>query len=238
MWYNNAMSKQNPLPFSSHSVVLTVVGLSFLVGTFVLPMGGLRAISGSQGDGRPSSARAYHAVWREQRRHYSLAMEECRDRRQQGQAVDCAAIKINDPQTFQPFLQESVANTTSSSGGAGHAAAPELTVDVLSEKDRAQLRRYQRAGTCSRTLKDYLPGFYELCERVTTEMQLPPLGRGRSEPAAQQKIPNMSKINPRRHMTTANDIAEANKRPVPASRISTRLSRTYSTHSSVPSVQE
>ncbi len=200
-------------PFST--VTLMVTGISLLVGTLVLPSGDLSAVFRSRANDGYSleELQAHRADWSEQRRLYSRAIETCRDRRQEGQTLDCLSIKINDPATFQPFLTEAVPSVVPP-GGVSHAAAPELTVDMLSGRDRSQLRRYHRVGSCPATLKNYLPGFYELCERVVEETQRP-LSRGRSDAAAKKRIapePVPSRL-------TADDIAKAKRRPVPTVRV-------------------
>lgn len=201
------MPKQT-FPFST--VTLIVTGISLLVGTLTLSGSDLSAVFRSQANDGYSleELQAHRADWREQRRLYSRAIETCRDRRQQGQALDCMSIKINDPATFRPFLMEAVSSALPPSG-VSHAAAPELTVDMLSERDRSQLRRYHRVGLCPATLRDYLPGFYELCERVVEETQLP-LSRGRNDAAAKKRIAP----EPVPQRLTADDIAKAKKRPI------------------------
>ncbi|OGJ58039.1 hypothetical protein A3H22_01185 [Candidatus Peribacteria bacterium RIFCSPLOWO2_12_FULL_55_15] len=206
------MAKQT-LHFST--VMLMVAGVSLLVGTLTLPGSDLSAIFRSQANNGYSleELQADRADWREQRRLYSRAIERCRDLRQQGQTLDCLSIKINDPATFQPFLTDALPSVVPSSG-LSHAAAPVLTVDTLSERDRSQLRRYHRVGSCPATLKDYLPGFYELCQRVVEETQLP-LSRGRMDSASKKRIAP----EPVQERLTADDIAKAKKRPVPTVRV-------------------
>lgn len=222
--------------FPLSTMTLTVAGISLLVGTLVLPGSDLSAVFRSRANDGYSleELQAHRADWSEQRRLYSRAIETCRDRRQEGQTLDCLSIKINDPATFQPFLTDAVSVTPPSTSGVSHAAAPELTVDALSERDRSQLRRYHRVGSCPATLKDYLPGFYELCQRVVEETQLP-LSRGRSDAAAKKRIAP-EPVPPR---LTADDIAKAKKRPVPTVRV--RVPRHYESRfssSSSVSVQE
>ncbi|MBI1934286.1 hypothetical protein HYS30_01340 [Candidatus Peregrinibacteria bacterium] len=200
------MAKQT-LPFSL--VTVLVAGISLVTGMFVLPGSDLSAVFRSQADGGYSleELQAHRGDWREQRRLYSRAIETCRDRRQDGQVIDCTTIKINDPATFQPFLTDAVSSAVPPSD-VSHAAAEDLKVDALSALDRSLLRRYQRAGSCPITLKTYLPGFYELCVRVIEETQFPP-------PAAKKRIQSMPVPPP----LTADDIAKAKKRPVPTVRV-------------------
>lgn len=209
-----------------------VTGISLFVGTIMLPGSDLSAVFGPKADEGLSleELQAHRTDWREQRRLYSRAIEACRDRRQDGQVIDCTAIKINDPSTFQPFLVEAVSSAPSATGTV-HTAAPALTVETLSGRDRAQLRRYDRAGSCPATLKDYLPGFYELCKRVVEETQRP-LGRGRIG-AAKKRIAPL----PAPPRLTADDIAKAKKRPVPTVRVPVRR-HTTSRFSSSASSQE
>lgn len=215
MWYNDSMRKQ---AFPLSTTALAVAGISLFAGVIALPGSDLSAVSRSQPDAGYSleELQAHRGDWREQRRLYSRAIEECRDRRQDGQVLDCTTIKINDPTTFVPFLTEAVPSPVLP-GEATHAAAPELTVQALSEQDRSNLRRYQRGGACPATLKDYLPGFYELCQRVVQETQLP-LSRGRIDVAAKKRIPAAPVL---KHLT-ADDIAKAKKRPVPTARVRPR----------------
>lgn len=213
LWYNDLMSKKTSPSFSPSTATLMVAGVSLFVGTLILPGSDLSAVFGPKADEGFSleALQAHRTDWREQRRLYSRAIETCRDRRQDGQVVDCTAIKINNPSTFRPFLVEAVASIPSIAG-AVHTAAPALTVEMLSEHDRSQLRRYDRAGSCPASLKEYLPGFYELCLRVMEETQSP-LGRGRMETAKKRVAP--LPLPPR---LTADDIAKAKKRPVPTYR--------------------
>lgn len=211
MWYNNSMRQQT---FPLSTTALAVAGISLFAGVIALPGSDLSAVSRSQPDAGYSleELQAHRGDWREQRRLYSRAIEACRDRRQQGQTLDCTSIEINDPATFVPFLTDAAPSAVLPEE-TSHAAAPRLTVETLSERDRSHLRRYQRVGSCPATLKDYLPGFYELCKRVVEETQLP-LSRGRIDPLAKKRIPAAPAL-PR---VTANDVAEANKRPVPTYR--------------------
>lgn len=213
LWYNDVMSKKTlHVPPSMMSLVVT--GVALFVGTFALS-GSVPALFGPKAQEWGLSLedlQEHRSDWREQRRLYSRAIEVCRDRRQDGQDVDCTAITINNPATFRPFLVEAVPSVPTTAG-AIHAAAPELTVEMLSGRDRAQLRRYDRAGSCPATLKDYLPGFYELCKRVVEETQRP-LGRGRIDTAKKRVAP----LQPPPRLT-ADDIAKAKKRPVPTVRV-------------------
>lgn len=215
MWYNGSM-RTRAFPLST--TALAVAGISLFVGVIALPGSDLSAVFRAQPDAGYSleELQAHRGDWREQRRLYSRAIEACRDRRQQGQVLDCTTIKFNDPTTFVPFLTEAVPSIVPS-GEVSHTAAPELTVQALSEQDRSTLRRYQRGGSCPATLKDYLPGFYELCQRVVQETQLP-LSRGRMDVAAKKRIP----AAPVPKRLTADDIAKAKKRPVPAARVRPR----------------
>lgn len=202
-------------PFST--VTLMVAGTSLLVGTLALPGSDLSAVFRSRANDGYSleELQAHRADWQEQRRLYSVAIEKCRDLRQEGQTLNCLAININDPTTFRPFLGGVTSSVVPSTNGVSHAAAPPaLAVDMLSDRDRSQLRRYHRGGSCPATLKDYLPGFYELCQRVVEETQ-PPLSRGRSDAAAKKRIAP-EPVPPR---LTADDIAKAKKRPVPTVRV-------------------
>lgn len=215
MWYNNSMRKQ---AFPLSTTMMAVAGISLFAGVIALPGSDLSAVSRSQPDAGYSleELQAHRMDWREQRRLYSSAIEACRDRRQDGQVLDCTTIKINDPTTFAPFLTDDVPPSVLPEE-TSHTAAPELTVEMLSERDRSHLRRYQRVGACPATLKDYLPGFYELCKRVAEETQLP-LSRGRIDVAAKKRIP----ATPVPKRLTADDIAKAKKRPVPTARVRPR----------------
>ncbi len=228
MWYNNPMHTR---AFPLSTTALAIAGISLFAGVIALPGGDLSAVFQSQPDAGYSleEFQAHRGEWREQRRLYSRAIEACRDRRQQGQTLDCTSIKINDPATFAPFLTDAVPPSVLPEE-TFHAAAPSLTVEMLSERDRSHLRRYQRVGSCPATLKDYLPGFYELCKRVAEETQLP-LSRGRIDPAAKKRIPS-ARIPP---PVTANDVAEANKRPVPTYRARVTRHKESRFSSSAPS---
>ena len=225
MWYNVLMAKQT---LSLSTGLLMGAGISLVVGTFALPGSDLSAVFRPQvnDDGYSlEELRAHRGDWREQRRLYSRAIETCRDRRQDGHVLDCTAININDPATFVPFLTDAVSSVVPSND-ASHAAAPALTVDVLSERDRSLLRRYQSAGSCPITLKAYLPGFYELCARVAKETKFPPV----------KKRIQSERVPPR---LTADDIAKAKKRPVPTVRVPVRRhTESRFSSSAASSVQE
>ena len=96
---------------------------------------------------------------------YTEAEARCLERR--GMREDTGCPDINDPILYGAFetlvLQ---VKDTADSPEETHAAAPltsSLQTQDLSDHDRLILRWYEQARTCPITLKNYLPGFYELC---------------------------------------------------------------------------
>lgn len=101
------------------------------------------------------------SVARRERRHrYYDATELYWERTKRGEE-DIPVPNVNDPKTIDFYFEEK------------HEAAPvpvrvkpstlQLTINAVSDQDRLLLRRYERAGTCPESLKQYVEGFYELC---------------------------------------------------------------------------
>lgn len=99
------------------------------------------------------------AEYRQQRRDYTKAMELCTERRAHGEP-DLECPDVNDAAAIQRFLDGKSAAPTHD------AAAKKLKESDLTAGQVAVLRRYTRVNTCPEVLKDFLPGFYQLCKSV------------------------------------------------------------------------
>lgn len=112
---------------------------------------------------------------------YSEAEVKCLERRSIREDTSCP--DINDPALFEAFETHvlQVAAPEEDAVEEAHAAAPSvssLETEDLSDRDRLLLRRYERARTCPMTLKNYLPGFYELCLSLVGKSAAPEPIRG------------------------------------------------------------
>ncbi len=102
--------------------------------------------------------------WTTQRtRDYYQALELCQTHIDAGEDVTCPGP--NDLEGIQKMLdgifqgdEDAVVLPTSDT----------LTVQELNDVERSLLRNYQNAGTCPESLKDFTPGFYELCKTMVT----------------------------------------------------------------------
>ena len=97
-------------------------------------------------------------------REYHKAIELYRDRLKRGE-MGLIKPDINDSATVDFYLQKVEEE-------ADHSAASEKRTDVvtdqnISDDDRLLLRRYERAGYCPESLKNYVSGFYELCVKLS-----------------------------------------------------------------------
>lgn len=117
-------------------------------------------------------ARSYHEEGQANRREFYEAMEMYREKLKNG---ELALIKpdINNRATVDYYFGRITLEE------AKHAAAPKkvvssgtgatnkgLTEAEISKDDRALLRRYERAGYCPESLRNYISGFYELCKML------------------------------------------------------------------------
>ncbi|OGJ56149.1 hypothetical protein A2706_02400 [Candidatus Peribacteria bacterium RIFCSPHIGHO2_01_FULL_51_35] len=95
-------------------------------------------------------------------REYHKAIELYRDRLKRGE-MGLVKPDINDPATVDFYLQKAEEE-------AEHSAAPKrtdvVTAQNISDDDRLLLRRYERAGYCPESLKNYVSGFFELCVKL------------------------------------------------------------------------
>src|SRR3989344_2999220 len=155
-------------------------------------------------EGLHSDVLEHRAERREQRRLYTRIVDRCRKNpylsaddafckiyaeaenrclERQGMREDTGCPDINDPVLYEAFETHvlQIDATEDSEEGEAHPAAPStssLQTDDLSDRDRLMLRRYERARTCPTTLKDYLPGFYELCLSLVGKSAAPDPIRG------------------------------------------------------------
>lgn len=106
------------------------------------------------------AAKEDSAARRERSRDFYEATRRYLERTKRGEE-NIPVPKANDPKSVEFYFEEK------------HEAAPtpkpkmpstlQLSVKQVSEQDRLLLRRYERAGTCPESLKEYIAGFYELC---------------------------------------------------------------------------
>lgn len=112
---------------------------------------------------------------------YTEAETRClatlRDRRN-----NTACPDINDPALLKAFktlvLQQEDTEPMEEHTAASEEVTSSLQTADLSDRDRLLLRRYERARTCPTTLKNYLPGFYELCLSLVGKNAAPEPIRG------------------------------------------------------------
>lgn len=111
-------------------------------------------------------ARAYRATAMQERRMFTQFREKCRDRASVDPTFVCP--NYNDRSKVRQFLMSKFTVET-----PAHAAAPSTDVTLnenqLSDSDQYLMDRYQNAGTCPESLKNYTPGFYDLCRRLLTK---------------------------------------------------------------------
>ena len=117
-------------------------------------------------------ARSYHEQGQANRREFYEAMEIYREKLKNG---ELALIKpdINNKATVDYYFgritleeaKHAAAPKKVVSSGSGSTTAG-LTEETISKDDRALLRRYERAGYCPESLRNYITGFYELCKTL------------------------------------------------------------------------
>ncbi len=133
-------------------------------------------------------ARQGRAEMRAQRRAYWSAIVKFQQLKRLGIVVP--KPDINDPSTVDYILHgsaEDFANPVEEVQEEEIEVEPEevaeeeeddgqissLTTDQLKRHDRALLRRYTRARSCPLSLRDFIPGFWELCKKIVGENASP-----------------------------------------------------------------
>ncbi len=98
--------------------------------------------------------------YRDNRRDYQKATALCEKLRGDDKDVDCPSI--NDSAGIQYFLKthENVPAPAAMSGKIVQS------MEDLTPYDQNLIRWYQKANVCPVSMKEYLPGFYELCQSV------------------------------------------------------------------------
>lgn len=97
--------------------------------------------------------------YRQERRDYADAIDLCQKLRADGKDVTCP--DINDRAGILYLLQNH--ENLPQHGAATETGAVVLHVSDLTPYQFNLIRWYQRINTCPDTMKDYLPGFYDLC---------------------------------------------------------------------------
>jgi len=178
----------------SRQFVLFAVVLAFLapaVGSFVNTEGLRGAVTGSV-DLRFEALEDRVNV-RRRTRQYWQAIEVYQNRVRDGE-TDLIPPTVDDYQSILWYLREesdeseeaeeseeadtsAELNTGEPEESVVHEAAPTASSDVtqqMNERDRHLLRRYVKANMCPERLKDYLPGFYDLCNAMAKDAQKEP----------------------------------------------------------------
>ncbi|MEK7590926.1 MAG: hypothetical protein AAB489_01830 [Patescibacteria group bacterium] len=111
-------------------------------------------------------ARQYHQEVQNKRHDYYEAMEMYRERLKDGEK-DLPKPDVNNQTTVDFYfgratLEEAV-HAASPKAAVKDATTAVLANETISKEDRALLRRYERAGYCPESLKNYVAGFYDLC---------------------------------------------------------------------------
>lgn len=102
----------------------------------------------------------YQTTLRAQRRAYTRAVERCRDRRRDGEDIECP--EFNDPDSYGVEVEEPV-HAAAKEPEVRSAPSSRTLIRKLSNSERELLRTYTRAGFCSGTLSEYL---YALCRSI------------------------------------------------------------------------
>lgn len=99
--------------------------------------------------------------YRQERRDYARAIELCQRLIAGGKDVACP--DVNDKAGIAYFLKN---HENMPSTGSGSTGTTILNLSDLKIHDLNLMRWYQRINTCPETMKDYMPGFYELCQSL------------------------------------------------------------------------
>lgn len=127
--------------------------------------------------------------YRENRREYQKATVLCEKLRGNGKDVTCPSI--NDATGIRFFLKthENLVVPAAMSGRVIQSIAD------LTPYDQNLLRWYEKANVCPDSMKEYLPGFYELCQSVLRSRRIPgrtyitgPTGAHTNPPATLEEI--------------------------------------------------
>jgi hypothetical protein len=131
--------------------------------------------------------------YRDSRRDYQKAQALCVQLRKNGKQVTCP--DINDPTGITIFLSTHH-NAPVVAAGSGKTIQ---SVGDLTPYQLNLIRWYQKVNTCPDSMKDYLPGFYQLCESLLNPN--PILYRGIASPNQTSTVTT----------STLDDLIKANK---------------------------
>jgi len=148
------------------SVLVAVLAMPLIADVF-LDQGSVGVVQGSVLELKQKALEDRVRVRRQQRQYWQ-AIDIIQDRRAEGE--DVTVPDVNDYDGIMRILE--LDSETEDSSEKMHEAAPQqqassLMVEELGENDRHLLRKYSKASSCPESLKDYIPGFYELCLSVT-----------------------------------------------------------------------
>ncbi len=121
--------------------------------------------------------------YRASRRDYQASQELCVELKKIGKIVECP--DINDAIGITVFLKTH--DTLKRTSATGSFVREKLTTADLNITQLNQLRRYQRLNSCPESLKNYLPGFFELCYTLIDDN--PVLRRGIVGPKGVTSMP-------------------------------------------------
>lgn len=116
------------------------------------------------------------------KRSYQAVLKVCNDR--DGVVEDMACPDVNDKKAVKTFLKNEPEQ---------HSAAPTqqgLRRSDLAPDDQALLDRYTGRGSCPIRLRNFLPGFYELCQSIVVD----PLARKDLTTAQRRRAERLQKM--------------------------------------------
>lgn len=105
---------------------------------------------------------------RRKQRQYWMAIEAFQMRVREGEQ-GLVPPNINDYNSILEYLGEGEEEAPPEVERASAPQTSSMDSQSLSDSDRLLLRRYSRANSCPESLKNYIPGFYELCLSVTRD---------------------------------------------------------------------
>lgn len=98
--------------------------------------------------------------YRENRRDFQKSQELCAQLRKAGQDIECP--EVNDLSGIRYFLST---HKTVPVAKAGSGMIVQSTAD-LTPYQQNLLRWYQKSNVCPDSMKNFLPGFFELCQSL------------------------------------------------------------------------